>query len=182
MTVFGPWKDCQRCDRCRLRWGVFAPAPRKRPAILVLAAAASRASQFVEQPDPLLARVRERLSVLGNLPIQEVHANVLVACGPTSTPRADEAAACAQRLHDQATLKKWQLKLVVLLGDETLRLARNAGLYRAGLFLLNGQQVSAVTIRTSKRSVTIQHCHRPGRTLCGGPPGSAAHLPANANV
>jgi hypothetical protein len=82
-----------------------------------------------------------------NLAARDVHVDALLACGPSSEALPHEAAACAQRIEDQAILNPWPVDLVVLVGDYTARLARNAGLLSASGFLLGKANRRAVTVR-----------------------------------
>ncbi len=100
LKMFEPWESCVRCARCRDRWGVLAPAMMK-PTVVVLAAAASRTSQAVGHLDPELERAVEEIRVRWGLGADEVHGDVLLACGPSRPGAAHEAAACYQRLENQ---------------------------------------------------------------------------------
>jgi hypothetical protein len=135
MKLYEPWRNCLRCARSEMRWGIFAPSGRA-PKVLVLSAVATRPAQAIGAPDPLPARVAEQVCLRWKLATREVHIDVLVACGPSTDAHPHEAAACTQRLHDQGS--GWPTLLVVLVGDYTARLARLAGLlddagFRAGL-------------------------------------------------
>ena len=123
MRIFPQWNDCKRCGRSEHRWGIFAPVS-KAPRVLVLAAAASRASQASGKRDPLLDKVAGRIASMFRLKATDVHADVLLACGSSTDGAPNEVAACAQRIDDQSSVNGWPLRLVVLLGDHTARMAR----------------------------------------------------------
>lgn len=144
MRLYAPWKNCLRCARSEMRWGIFAPSGRA-PKVLVLSAVASRAAQAIGAPDPLPARIAERVRLRCNLAAGEVHVDVLVACGPSTDAHPHEAAACAQRLHDQGSA--WPTVLVVLVGDYTARLARLAGLLDADGFRMGLARTPVVVVR-----------------------------------
>jgi hypothetical protein len=145
LKMFEPWASCVRCARWRHRWGVLAPEL-KKSIVVVLAAAASRTSQAVEHLDPALGRVVEEIRVRWGLAADEVHGDVLLACGPSRPGAAHEAAACYQRLEDQVYLSGDAPKLVVLLGHQTARLARLAGVLDAQGARLGSARVPAVVV------------------------------------
>lgn len=146
MTLYSPWNKCERCDRAKYRWGIFAPAG-TNPRVVVLGATASRASQSIGQPDPLPAQIAVAIADTYGLGPKDLHVDVLLACGASGAARAHEAAACAQRIEDQAQLGAWPVELVVLVGEYTARLARYAGLVTAAGFRLGGQLRPCVVIQ-----------------------------------
>ncbi|KYF57778.1 hypothetical protein BE04_39465 [Sorangium cellulosum] len=148
LKMFEPWASCVRCARWRHRWGVFAPKMRM-PTVVVLAAAASRASQAAERLDPALGRVVDEIRGRWGLAVDEVHGDVLLACGPSRPGAAHEVAACYQRLEDQVELGGNLPKLIVLLGHLTARLARLAGLFDAQAARLGGARVPAVVVSST---------------------------------
>lgn len=146
MTSYSPWNKCKRCDRCELRWGIYAPSA-KAPRVLVLGAAASRASQAVGDPDPGPLLIARSILEQYKLRSRDVHVDNLLACGPTADADAHHVAACVQRLDDQAVFENWPLELVVLVGDHAARLARDAGYLRASGFRLGGRDRPSVIVR-----------------------------------
>jgi hypothetical protein len=146
VTFYSPWNNCARCDRESCRWGIFAPAAREAK-VLILTAMASRASQAVGTPDPLPALVAQVVIDMFHVKPSEVHVDVLLACGAASELQAHEAAACFQRVHDQAIVNNWGTVLVVLVGQNAERLARYAGLLTASGFLLGEALRAAVVVR-----------------------------------
>ncbi len=138
MRLYTPWSNCQRCERAEYRWGIFAPAT-TRPKVLVLTAGASRASQCIGKPDPLPALIARGIAFLYRLRPADIHVDTLLACGASGDAHAHDAAACAQRIEDQAVLGAWPVVLVVLVGERAARLARYAGLLTTSGFRLAGQ-------------------------------------------
>lgn len=127
LNVLPGWDECDRCERHTHRLGVFAPVWPKDVKIVVLSVAATRASQAVGFPDPvLLDEVAHLRDVLG-LSASECVADTLLACGLGTQPTGDHAAACAQRFVHQAS--RAAVPAVVVLRDgQTLAVARDAGL------------------------------------------------------
>ena len=146
MTPYSPWNNCQRCERSKCRWGIYAPSA-NAPRVLVLSAAASRGSQAIGAPDVEPQRVASRICALYKVPTKAVHVDVLLACGPAIESEGHEVAACAQRLEDQATFNKWPLDLVVLLGHHTARCARLAGLLTTSGFRIGCKVLKSVIVR-----------------------------------
>lgn len=163
MRLYTPWNNCQRCDRAEYRWGIFAPSTRSA-RVLVLTAAASRSSQCIGSADPLPARIADRIAGMYRVAPSEIHVDTLLACGASGDMQAHEAAACAQRIEDQAALGPWPVALVVLVGDRAARLARFAGLLTAAGFLIGGQL---------RPFVVVQEEHEVGIA----PPWSALGMP-----
>ncbi|UQA57483.1 hypothetical protein [Polyangium aurulentum] len=118
----------------------------EKPVVVVIAAAASRTSQAVGHLDPTLERLVEEIRARWGLAADEVHGDVLLACGPSRPGAAHEVAACFQRLEDQTELGEQTPKLVVLLGHQTARLARLAGALNAQGARLGRARVPAVVI------------------------------------
>jgi hypothetical protein len=146
LRPYAPWNNCNRCDRASYRWGIFAPST-KTAKVLVLSAAASRASQCIGKPDPLPALVADVIRATYALNAKDIHIDTLLACGASGDAHAHEAAACAQRIEDQVVVGGWPVALVVLVGDHAARLARYAGLLTASGFQLGGKSRPCAVVR-----------------------------------
>lgn len=92
-----------------------------------MSASASSASQAAQAAAPSLVDAALRLERELGLPRGAVQTDHLVACGLGRHLSADHVAACAERFGEQTAPRA-----VVLVGEETRRMAEAAGLIRAG--------------------------------------------------
>lgn len=145
------WNDCQRCERYRDKWGLFAPEWPEDAGIVVVSAHASRLSQAIAAPDASPYRTASIIRASLGLEDGMVAIDTLAACG-RGMPTASDVAACGERIGEKATVATPMF--VVLLGKDAVRLATDAGYLMGTSWMTLGRPpVTAILAENARDAV-----------------------------
>lgn len=119
------WKDCERCERHAARVATIHRTWAGHVQVVLVVASASIATQAAQRVAPSLVDAALQIEKELGLPRGSVEVDHLAACGLGRYLGADHVAACVGRFREQVAPR-----LLVLVGEETRRLAEAARLIR----------------------------------------------------